>query len=135
MSRIPDYLKEFVDHPNRVKLEDLKVGDFFVCIHNDRFGFDDSRRHVSFEDVWRCSDAVKKNGEYSNSMFVLNVSMARHVLALQTTFIYMFFGIDPIIIKLPKKQQTIYRNFFNSIQKNEDVHKLGWSEWRRSHKR
>lgn len=131
-SMIPDYLKEYVDHPNRVKLEDLKPGDFFVCIHNDRRPFDEYNRHMGFERVWRVSGAPKI-GEYSSSLFALNVSMANHVVGLQTTCIYLWFGKDPIIIKLPKKQQTIYRKFFNSIEKNDDVHKLGWSDWRRSH--
>lgn len=127
---VPDYLKEYEDHPNRVKLEDLKEGDFFVCIYNDR---SDSR--ASFDQVWRCSDKVKEHSEWSRSLFALNVSMANHVVALNTTFIYLWFGKDPIIIKLPPKQQTIYRRFFNSVRENEDVHKLGWSEWRRKLKK
>lgn len=124
---------EFEDHPNRVKLEDLKDGDFFVILDTDRF--EDRYKNVSMEKVWRCSSEITYHSEWSRSIMGMCVSMARHVIGLQTSFQYLWFGKDPLIIKLPKKQQTIYRRFYDSLRKNEDVHELGWSEWRRNRKR
>ena len=123
----------FKTHPNRVSLEDLKVGDFFIVLDTDRLE-DQYRYNHRSERVWLCGDSVKKHNEYSFSVFGRCVSLASHVMGLQTCFQYLWFGKDPIIIKLPKKQQTIYRNFFRSIEKNEDVAELGWSEWYRKNK-
>ena len=128
MHYIKEYMEKYADHPNLVKVQDLKVGDFFVIIHDGEYI---NSRHHSTDKVWRCSNSPSL-GEYRSSVFATCVSMANHVSALQTSCIYLWFGKDATLLKLPKKQQTIYRRFYNDIQKNDDVHQLGWSDWGRN---
>lgn len=127
MSYLKDLQEKYSNHPNRVNIEDLKPGDFFVVIHDGKLC---DSHHWSPERVWRCTNPPKI-GDYSSSVFATCVSMANHVSALQVTCIYLWFDKGAVLLKLPKKQQTIYRRFYDSIQKNNDVHELGWSDWYR----
>lgn len=126
MSRRPDFLKKWEKHPNRVKLEDLKPGDFFVIVDHD----DWQRQHYgSSETIWRCSCIPKVENKYRNSLFCTHVGVSREYIGLQVTCIYNWFGPDPILIKLPKKQQTIYRALYKAVEANKETHELGWTDW------
>lgn len=130
MSRA-DYQKKFETHPNRVLLKDLKAGDFFVIIDHNLY--DKPSYATNSETVWKCENSPKFDEEvnYRTSVFCTTVSLSREKIGYQVTCIYNWFGQDAILIKLPKRQQTIYRHFFKAIQDNDEVHQLGWTDWAR----
>lgn len=121
--------KKYDKHPNRVNLEQLQCGDFFIIIDNDRW--EERFRAVNFDRPWRFEGPITYHSEYSRSAFATCIGMDRTSIAQERYGQYLWFGENPIIIKLPESQQAAWKQFYEAINYHSEAHKLRWSEWYR----
>jgi|AKYZ01.1.fsa_nt_gi hypothetical protein len=128
MSIIPEYLNKYLNHPLRVKdLKELKPGDWVIPIFDGRLS-KPSYEQVHRDLILRISSSVNTHSEYAHSFLVTGICMSE--MGVPRTYgQYHWFGNYHIILKLPESQQKAYQALIDSIETNNEAHKLHWSDW------
>ena len=127
MRKVPDFLKEYLNHPRLVK-EDchgfplLEPGKFYQLVYS-------SSRHGSAPSgkVWKCTQPLKhKEGDYFSSCLMTSDTLGR----TGTVYYggqYIWFGKGGnVVIELPEDQQKVYSQFEKALKGTKDDCERRW---------